>query len=98
MFVQTVKIPLTNELDKITWKLIPGDTDEYKYGIYKCEALTNIKSKKPLIISCDEIEHPEYSIISHAFLDPKTGTLYLYRFADISTTTGILPLTIIELP
>ena len=68
--------------------------------MYKRCILTNIKSKKPLIISCDEVKHPEYSMISHAFLNTETGELYVYTFSVLepSTDPKTILLTIIELP
>lgn len=101
--VYTVDLQLGNSLDEYGgdwyWQEVSED-QEKKYGMYKNCILTNIKSKKPLIISCDEVEHPEYSMISHAFLNIETGELYVYTFSVLepSETPEKIPLTIIELP
>lgn len=102
--VYTVNLQLGDKLDPENgedwyWQEVSED-QEKKYGMYKSCILTNIKSKKPLIISCDEVEHPEYSMISHAFLNIKTGELYVYTFSVLepSTDPKTIPLTIIELP
>lgn len=102
--VYTVDLQLGDKLDPENgedwyWQEVSED-QEKKYGMYKSCILTNIKSKKPLIISCDEVEHPEYSMISHAFLNTKTGELYVYTFSVLepSENPKTIPLTIIELP
>ena len=102
--VYTVNLQLGDKLDPENgedwyWQEVSED-QEKKYGMYKRCILTNIKSKKPLIISCDEVEHPEYSMISHAFLDINEGKLYIYTFSPLepSTDPETIPLTIIELP
>ena len=102
--VYTVNLQLGDKVDPEIgedwyWQEVSED-QEKKYGMYKSCILTNIKSKKPLIISCDEVEHPEYSMISHAFLNPETGELYVYTFSVLepSTDPKTIPLTIIELP
>lgn len=102
--VYTVNLQLGDSLDEYGGDLYWGQENmedwEKKYGVCKRCILSNIKSKKPLIISCDEVEHPEYSMISHAFLNTKTGNLYVYTFSPLepSENPKTIPLTIIELP
>lgn len=102
--VQTVNLQLGDKLDDsggdLYWEQETMEDWEKKYGVCKVCILSNIKSKKPLIISCNEVTHPEYSMISHAFLNPNKGELYVYTFSPLepSTNPKTIPLTIIELP
>ena len=95
------------------WQPVEIQFPEFsKYGTYcSCSSLVddkgekvklNIKSNKPLIICCDEVEHPEYSIISHVFLKADTNTLIFFSFSssvlEASKKPKTIPLTIIELP
>ena len=102
--VYTVDLQLGDSLDEYGGDLYWGQENmedwEKKYGVCKRCILSNIKSKKPLIISCDEVKYPEYSMISHAFLNTETGKLYVYTFSPLepSETPKKIPLTIIELP
>ena len=101
------------DIEIYNWQPVEIQFPEFsKYGTYcSCSSLVddkgekvklNIKSNKPLIICCDEVEHPEYSIISHVFLKADTNTLIFFSFSsstlEASKTPKTIPLTIIELP
>lgn len=101
------------DIEIYNWQPVEIQFPEFsKYGTYcSCTSLVddkgkkvelNIKSNKPLIICCDEVEHPEYSIISHVFLKADTNTLIFFSFSssvlEASKKPKTIPLTIIELP
>ena len=101
------------DIEIYNWQPVEIQFPEFsKYGTYcSCNSLVddkgekvklNIKSNKPLIICCDEVEHPEYSIISHVFLKADTNTLIFFSFSssvlEASKKPKTIPLTIIELP
>ena len=107
--VQIKELQLSDSLDEyggdMYWEQTPLTEDwEKDYGTSKVCILSDIKSKKPLIISCDTVAYPEYAMISHAFLEfdetNKKGSLYLYTFSPLEPCENPkkIPLTIIELP